>query len=163
MKKSRGPHGAVADDCIGYCERPRPGPCVQRSFQRNRQRFGSRRRSVVCRADPEIPDSARPVRLISDLRDDYLRSTRPRGSRRRAGAAVVDDRGHSRKQRLLVDLADDKAVVVVVDERKLGPAARKQNAATLRTHDIDRCPCKLFRRGETAESDVDGRRTGIEE
>lgn len=45
---------------------------------------------------------------------DHLRGARPAGRRRRARAAVVHDGSHPAEQRLLVDVADDEAIVPVV-------------------------------------------------
>ena len=53
----------------------------------------------------------------------HLGRAGPGGRRRRARAAVVHDGGHPGEQRLVVDLADGEAVVPVVDQGQVGPAA----------------------------------------
>ena len=53
------------------------------------------------------------------MRHYDLRTTPASRGRRCAGAAMVDHRGDSRKERLLVDFADDEAVLALIDQRKL--------------------------------------------
>src|SRR5687767_13040999 len=114
------------------------------------------------RTDPQVPDSAGPIRLISNLRHDHLSSPRPRGRCRSASTAVVNDSSHSREQRLLVDLTDDETIVAAIDERKLGPATRDENAPTVLAYDIDGRARKVRWCGKASEAYVHRRFTGVQ-
>jgi hypothetical protein len=90
---------------------------------------------------------------------------RPGRRRRRARAAVVHHGGHPAEQLLLVDLADDEAVVDVVDRGQAGPAAGEDDTAALRPDRLDGHPGDVLRdvRGHAAEAHVHRRRAGIQE
>ena len=95
----------------------------------------------------------------------HLRRAGPGGRRRRARAAVVHDGGHPAEQRLLVDLADDEAVVPVVDQGQVGPAAGDEHAAALRADRLDGHPGDVLRgaHGHAAEAHVHRWRAGVQE
>ncbi|MCW2561501.1 MAG: hypothetical protein JWQ31_61, partial [Mycobacterium sp.] len=78
---------------------------------------------MVCRTDAQLDHPARPVRLVRYLGHHHLRRTGDGGRRRRARTAVVHNSGHPAKQFLVVYLADDEAVIPVVDRSQVGPAA----------------------------------------
>ena len=80
------------------------------------------------RTDPELDHPARPVRLVDDLGHDHLRCPGKRGCRRGAGAAVMHDRGDAREQGLVVHVADDEAVIQVVDRSEVRPASAEDGA-----------------------------------
>ncbi len=92
------------------------------------------------RTDTQRGHPARPVRLVRYLGHHHLRRTGHSGRRRRARATVVDDGGHASEQCLQVDLADEEAVVPVVDQGKIGPAARDDCTAPLRSDRLDGHP-----------------------
>lgn len=134
------------------CHGCRTAACLrgQGRSQRPRQRGDRGCRAVVCGADAEAGHPGRPVGLIADLGDDNLRRTCLRDGRRGACAAVVHDSRDPREQILMVDLADGEAVVPVVDQAQIGPAAADQHAMAVR-----------LRRGTPADRQAaHGRRAG---
>jgi hypothetical protein len=110
----------------------------------------------VRRADAEVRDPARPVRLVAALRDDHLRRSRAGGGRRGARAAVVHHGGAPAEQGLVVDLADDEAVVPVVGQAQVGPALADHGATALRADHLDGDPRGVLRgaHGHAAEARV---------
>ena len=106
-------------------------------------------------ADAKIPYPTCPIRLITDLRNDHLRSARKRRGRRRSRTAVMNHRGDSRKQCVMIDIADDEAIVAIIDQGQLCPSAGQKNASAMRAHHVDSDPGEIFRRVQTAETDVD--------
>ena len=117
----------------------------------------------MCRTDTQLGHPARPVRLVRYLRHHHLRRAGPGGRRRRARTAVVHDGGHPREQCLMVDLADDEAVVPVVDQRQVGPAAGDDRATALRADRLDGDPGDVLRGAHTAEAHVHRRRACVQE
>ncbi len=99
----------------------------------------------MCRADAQVGHPAGPVRLVHYLGYHHLRRAGPGGRRRRARAAVVHDGGHPAEQCLLVDLADGEAVVPVVDQGQVRPAAGDECAAALRADRLDGHPGDVLR------------------
>ena len=75
------------------------------------------------RADAQLGHPAAQYGWSAHLGHHHLGRAGPGGGRRRARAAVVHDGGHPAEQGLLVDLADGEAVVPVVDQGQVGPAA----------------------------------------
>jgi hypothetical protein len=137
-----------------------PGP-----WERGGQGVDGRRRALVSRADVQPGYSGGPVRLVRDPGHHHLRRAGSRGRRGGARAAVVHDDGHPAEQLLLVDLADDEAVVDVVDRGQAGPAAGEEDPAALRADRLDGHPGDVLRgvRGHAAEAHVHRRRTGVQE
>ena len=119
----------------------------------------------MCRADAQVGHPAGPVRLVRHLGHHHLRCAGPGGRRRGARAAVVHDGGHPAEQCLLVDLADDEAVVLVVDQGQVGPAAADEHAAALRADRLDGHPGDVRRgaHGHAAEAHVHRRCAGVQE
>jgi hypothetical protein len=64
----------------------------------------------------------------------------------------MDHGRHSGKQRLLIDFADDAAVIAVIWEGKIRPSTRDEYAATLRARNIDRRAGDILRRRQAAEA-----------
>ena len=115
----------------GDHRRERARPRGDLRCERARQRRGQRRRGRCGRVggtDAELADPAGAVVLVVMLRGDDLRCAGARGRRGRAGAAVMDDRGNPREQRLVVDVADREAIGAGVARRELRPAARHDRA-----------------------------------
>jgi hypothetical protein len=152
----RGHRRPVGADRAGHGRRPGAGLGGQGRGERGRQGLVGRRRTVVCHADAQLGHPRGPVRLVRDLRHHHLRRAGPGGRRRGARAAVVHDGGHPAEQRLLVDLADDEAVVPVVDRGQVGPAAGEDDAAALRADRFDGHPGGVRRgaHGHAAEAHV---------
>ena len=92
------------------------------------------------RTDTQVGHPAGPVRLVRYLGHHHLRRAAPGRRRRRACAAVVHDGGRPGEQGLMVDFADDEAVVPVVDQSQVGPAAGDDGATALRTDRLDGHP-----------------------
>jgi hypothetical protein len=94
----------------------------------------------------------------------HLRSAGPGGRRRRTRAAVVHDSGHSSKQCLLVDLADGEAVVPVVDQRQVSPAAGDERAAAPRADRLNGDPGDVLREpAHAAEAHIHRWFVGVQE
>ena len=119
----------------------------------------------MCRADAQVGHPAGPVRLVHYLGYHHLRRAGPGGRRRRARAAVVHDGGHPAEQCLLVDLADGEAVVPVVDQGQVRPAAGDECAAALRADRLDGHPGDVRRgaHGHAAEAHVHRWCAGVQE
>ena len=152
----------------GSCPRRRsPGAGLggQGHPERGRQRLEGRRRTAVGHADAQLGDPARPVRLIHRLRHHHLRCAGRGGPRRGARAAVVHDRGHPAEQRVVVDPADDEAVVRLVDDGEVRPAAHDDRAAALRPHRLADHAGEIGRgvHGHAAEAHVHRRWASVEE
>ena len=84
----------------------------------------------MCSADAKITDALGPVVLVVVLGDDDLQCARSRGRSRGAGTAVMDNGRDSRKEGLLVDLADGQAVGPVVCGQHVRPSTRHHQAAS---------------------------------
>ena len=67
-------------------------------------------------ADAEFGDAASPVDLVTPLGHHQLRRAGPGCRGCRARAAVMHDGGRPAEQFPLVDLPDDEAVILVVDQ-----------------------------------------------
>ena len=70
------------------------------------QRISGRCDRRMCPSDSEIADALCEVELVMMLRDDDLRCARSCGRGCGASAAVVNDSGHAREQRLLIHFSD---------------------------------------------------------
>ena len=75
----------------------------------------------------------------------------------------MHDRGHPAEQFLQVDLADDEAVVAVVDQGQVGPAAAQQNAVPMGADGLDGDSGGVLRGADAAEARVHRRCAGIQE
>ena len=135
----------VGADPACHVGRPGAGLGRQRGLKRGGQRLEGRRRAVVRGADAEVGHPAGPVGLVRDLGDHHLWRAGPCGRRRGARAAVMHDGGHPAEQCLVVDLADGEAVVPVVDQRQVGPAAGEERAAALPADRLDGDPGDVLR------------------
>ena len=67
------------------------------------------------------------------------------------------------KQCLMVDLADVEAVVTVVDQGQVGPAAGEDDATALRPDRLDGDPGYVLRGAHAAEAHVHRWRAGVQE
>jgi hypothetical protein len=65
---------------------------------------------------------------------------------------VVHDGGHPREQRLVVDLPHGKAVVAVVGQGHVGPAASDDHAPALDADRLDGDPGDVDRDARAAEA-----------
>src|SRR6266576_4554093 len=73
--------------------------------------------------------------------------------------------GHPAEQRLLVDLADGEAVVLIGGQGEVGPAGPEQDAAALGPDRLDDRPGDLLplAQGHAAEAHVHRWRAGVQE
>src|SRR5699024_4206875 len=80
-------------------------------------------------ADAQLSHPGPPVRLVDGLRHDHLRRSGTSRRSRGAGSAVMHDGGHAWEQRLLIDLSDHEAVVLIVEFAGPGEAATDDQPA----------------------------------
>lgn len=107
-------------------------------------------------ADIEGGYPAGPIGLVGDLGNHNLRHAGACCRRGCSGPAMVHDGGNPAEQRLLVDLADNKAVIPIVDWREAGPAPSEDHAAALHADRFDGDAGRVFRslHDHAAEADI---------
>lgn len=105
------------------------------------------------------------MRLVDELGYHHLGCTGSGGCGRGARAAVVDDGGDPGEQGLVVDVADGEAVVRVVHQAQVRPAAGDEHAAALRAGRLDGGPGDVVGRAHrhAAEADVYRWGAGVQE
>ena len=114
------------------------------------------------RAEAELDDTRRPVRLIAEHRSDNLRDAGARCSGGRAGAAVMHDGRDAREQQLVAHVADGETITGVIDDIETSPATRDEDAPTHGACRADQRNADVLRSGHAAETDEDRRFTGGE-
>ena len=158
-------HGSIGADLGRHGGRAFPG--LGREGRPERGGKGCRCRSgaVVGRTDLRARPPGAPSAAGRRSGARHLRCPGKRGCRRGAGAAVMHDRGDAREQGLVVHVADDEAVIQVVDRSEVRPASAEDGAPALCAGSLDHHSAEVGRgpHRHAPEPDVHRRFPRVEE